>query len=266
MNFKEYFLYRESPDEALILLDRKKLLELENEEYREHVSISNDSSGNEIHLIRFTNTYLDPITFISFNNFVYYASTNNSWHKHLSEKIIDATIDATNYIEARKILEEEGSIFGTFGESDFLFLKKLAIKNENNLNKLTTYLRSPFLKTILSGRTWKLTPEVSLISLWQTVRDSEFKVDIRTKRLLIEFMKYVYPSINKSKILFDPNTVNVVVPFFKNSSKIKTQKITRTDDEIPIHQLSPEKKKEALLNMGAKPKTPIGIMNKREGD
>jgi len=271
MRFKEYYLLRENPDKVQFVIDKNKVPEFK--EYGMDRYLRKINTG-EVYTIRFHSELLEPFTFYMINDFIVYNRSDLSYHTGLATTLMRAIESAeddknpTQY--CKRIIEKREKLFGNFTDKDYLFLKELGEETSYEPDNFKSLVKDNYTREVVSGRIWKLTPEIALVSTWNSWNNEWFKLSNSQKDLLNRFISNVYPHSDSSKTLYDVNSTTKEILFLNsnnfNQISIPQKEIPNKEKEIPIHELPPERKKSALLQKGAKPKIPKDFSQRREGD
>lgn len=263
MRFKQYFLLKENPDVMTIYYNPDKIPEFEYSEFSELINNRIDYTninGLKVFNVSFSERDFNPFTFMYRDGYFIYGSTMDYYHGHIIDIAKGATNTTNDQKDFLKYLEENRIYFyGDFSENHYKDLLE-DLKYKTIFDFRAT--RSPY----LLGRCWDLTNGITAVSLWKQKNSTVHVLNEVIRKDLSLFLKHVYPEAIQSKILYDINESDAETPFLNGEIKASEKPISANNDEIPIHQLPPERKRSALLKMGVKPKTPKGFQNRREGD
>lgn len=261
MNFKQYYLIKESPDSAFFKLD-KSLYGL----------YSGQFSGQQLLELEFSDGF--SFTFFTMDGVLFYSRTNKYYHNRLVNTLVDFFHDLyqkdkdlneqlnkleINAIYTKPVKEDYAD---TFSEKIKKCFKKVATDFVFSRNDFLSNYQDEML-----GRAWVYLGlnGVLLVSFW----NSEQKFSQHNIKLLEKMSEKL--KCAKDKITVETRYSSEYSPLLSMMQTSKTptppEKLTKNDLEI-LHLLSSKEKKEKLLAMGAKPKTPLDLMSKmkRMGD
>lgn len=239
MRFKEYFLLRETPDHAYF----------------------GDATKNKS--ISFSDTKYDPVTFMMTDRVLHRVRTEDMYHSGLFAELSNY-YNLDNFSLPEDERDELSDNIFTYGIIDERLMEVFE-DIQNNPKYVSKSDRLAFLHTdpqILIGRYWSLDRKGTKgFSFWNQGK----VISEDHKKLLNGFIQSI--GIDPSTALYD------VTNRLYDAEEFAALNVTKTSDPnyVPstaIHEFPPEKKKEALLAAGARPKVaePIQNRKRRSGD
>lgn len=229
MNFKQFYLLKENPDYAQFLVKGVKY----------------DACYDE-----------DSHTFVILDECLFFSS------RHYHGNLLEVIIEYFNRNFNQKILTDQkiiklGQISSSFASS---FLQKLEGRNYIFRSDMLRYFPNQLL-----GRTWIKQSDDKKYFLTSVWNENKY-YNVKNLNLIKRLAEY-FDVVNDDNILFEISTEKTKT-LLEMMTSLQNNGLTGKSDSAdktglkPVHELPPEQKRDALIKMGAKPKTPLNLADR----
>lgn len=229
MTFKQFYLLKENPDYAIFNIDGEKI----DTDYLEK---------------NYTFIILDYAVFFTPEHYHRSLLSIVKEYLKLKAKSILKNASIIQFGQVREFFEQEFA--KTFGDDEIITrIKMLNLFPQQLLGRL-------WIKNIKGV-------DYMLVTIWNDYKNYNLKnLD------LIKWMAEYFDIKDSERIIFEINkdeskTLSEMISSVEGSSLKGQSTSADTSGNKPVHELPPEQKKQALIKMGAKPKTPLDFNLKR---